>query len=185
MNLASPGAFPGPTAQPHTSLGRCPTAIKLSLEALVTRARSQAPAWERDREFLNLMAVGRCPRLAWGRAVGAERLSPTGRFIGSLRRACPESVEGISRGNRDVRFSRRAIGTDGSSGRNRFLAPCRYPVIYGPPGDCDPPEEICPAPDRKQARFFPSNTRCDPARPDAIHAAFASLDCRRCPCARI
>jgi len=27
-------------------LGRCPTAIKLSLEALVTRARSQAPAWE-------------------------------------------------------------------------------------------------------------------------------------------
>jgi len=81
-------------------LGRRPTAIKLSLEALVTRARSQAPAWEcsisggssllpdlqkhsaperhgrlepprqgrsqagaweRDREFLNLMAVGRCP----------------------------------------------------------------------------------------------------------------------------
>jgi len=27
-------------------LGRCPTAIKLSLEALATRARSQAPAWE-------------------------------------------------------------------------------------------------------------------------------------------
>jgi len=92
-------------------LGRCPTAIKLSLEALVTRARSQAPAWEcsipggssllpdlqkhsaperngrlepprqarsqagaweRDREFLNLMAVGRCPRLVWCRAVGAE-----------------------------------------------------------------------------------------------------------------
>jgi len=23
---------------------------------------------------------------------------------------------------------------------------CIYPVIYRPPGDCDPPEEICPAP---------------------------------------
>jgi len=123
----------GPTARLHTSLGqrprtsdceafsaiplwikdlgRCPTAIKLSLESLVTRARSQAPAWEcsilggssllpdlqkhsaperngrlepprqgrsqagaweRDREFLNLMAVGRCPRLLCGRAFGAE-----------------------------------------------------------------------------------------------------------------
>jgi len=93
-------------------LGRCPTAIKLSLEDLVTRARSQAPAWEcsipggssllpglqkhsaperngrlepprqgrsqagaweRDREFLNLMPMGRCPRLVCGWAVGPER----------------------------------------------------------------------------------------------------------------
>jgi len=50
-------------------------------------------------------------RLHCGRAVGAERLSPTGRFIGSLRRACPESVEGISRGVPYVLISRHGIGT--------------------------------------------------------------------------
>jgi len=37
---------------------------------------SQAGAWERARvtrsSKLNLMAVGRCPRLVWGRAVGAD-----------------------------------------------------------------------------------------------------------------
>jgi len=39
--------FSGPTGRQQCSQGQCPTAIKLSLEALVTRARSQAPAWER------------------------------------------------------------------------------------------------------------------------------------------
>jgi len=98
-------------AQLHTSLGQRPTAIKLSLESLVTRARSQAPAWEcsilrgssllpdlqkhsapegngrlepprqgrsqagaweRDREFLNLMAVGQRPRTSDCEVFSAE-----------------------------------------------------------------------------------------------------------------
>jgi len=80
---------------------------------------SQAGAWERacvsKGPRLNLIAVGQRTRLHCSRAVGAESLFATGRFIGSLRRACPESVEGISRGDPDVLFSRREIGTDGSS----------------------------------------------------------------------
>jgi len=43
MHCARPTAWGASFAK---VLGRCPTAIKLSLEALVTRARSQAPAWE-------------------------------------------------------------------------------------------------------------------------------------------
>jgi len=39
-------ALSAPKVRPHCSLGQRPTAIKLSLESLVTRARSQAPAWE-------------------------------------------------------------------------------------------------------------------------------------------
>jgi len=46
MNLPVGDRRSAPTARPNTSLGQRPTAIKLSLEALVTRARSQAPAWE-------------------------------------------------------------------------------------------------------------------------------------------
>jgi len=118
----------------YSILGRCPTAIKLSLESLVTRARSRSrsqslignalvfeslirepstthrrtrsnegfpgtesfagrsadpsfnaarigdsqtmafPIWRLGTSalFLNLMAVGRCPRLLWCRAFGAE-----------------------------------------------------------------------------------------------------------------
>jgi len=107
----------GPTAQRQCSLGQrprtfeneAPQAVGLAqcVERDLLRAFSPEPLWLSD--------LGRCPRLHCGRAVGAERLSPTGRFIGSLRRACPASVEGISRGGRGVCFSPRIVGADGPS----------------------------------------------------------------------
>jgi len=42
MNLPVADRRSAPTARPHTSLGQRPTAIKISLEALVTRARSRS-----------------------------------------------------------------------------------------------------------------------------------------------
>jgi len=78
----------GPTAQPQCSLGHRPRtfaneasqAVGLAqcVERDLLRAFSPMPLWLKD--------LGRCPRLQCGRAVGAESLSPTGRFIGSLRR---------------------------------------------------------------------------------------------------
>jgi len=49
--------------------------------------------------------LGRCPRLHYGRAVGAERPRATGRFIGSLRRS--------SRSRRDVMSYASVFGTYG------------------------------------------------------------------------
>ena len=130
-----------PKARPQCSLGQRPRSLSHRELALKARSKSQVVPWNAPTALMrrNYEVLGRWPRLHWGRAVGpemallrfllqvdtrlhcgravgAERLSPTGRFIGSLRRACPESVEGISRGDRDVRFSRHVLGTDGSSG---------------------------------------------------------------------
>jgi len=100
----------GPTAQPHTSLRQRPRISKNSafsaesafhISGGMERAFGAIPLWLKDLE--------RCPRLVWGRAVGAERLSPTGRFIGSLRR--------ISRGRTSVFFSFGVFGTNGIPSR--------------------------------------------------------------------